>query len=648
MNCWELEKCEHGSAQLKSRNKSQQPILLVQESSLPKLVRSWALAHHADWDWMFLSGDYLGLQRWRSGLGDCFSYISIAQELELSAQRLKKPYLRWLSQLGHNHPEPAWWASRISERNTLVSPLFENVCRLASVEELINKSCRPVLIVSDNAAMLEMLQQVDWLKGRKIFRSKFIEYFFSMSSVHLERKLLNSRYVTKLLFVFRTLQLIKHALQSKFASNGSIPSGLTNAVLLHTFVDETNFSTDFVFRDRYFPGLEEFLKRNGFEVLVLPVMFNLTRSIWNAWSWTKSSPTNFINPFTLYHFVDYIFALRTAYRTACLPIGPLRFEGNDIAPLVKAEAARTSFDSLLQILYLRLPLRLRNCGVNCLALIAEFENMIPEKMLILGFRSHQPSVELIGFQHSAIYPNLLCQYSPIEERDIAPTYDRVVCNGSRFRDVLISEGLTPDIAVVGAALRYKHLWTNDTLNGLRCQSKSIDIFVPLSMVTSASVELLDKLLIAFGSDATVCVMLKAHPMTTIDIILSASRLASLPAHFRITKDAVDSILPHTRVMVGLSTCTMFEAVAAGVPVVRVHRESALDLDPLAYLGGFSPSVRTGPELSKEVQRLLNLSDAERAELYQEGRKILAESFHPCDIDGLNAFLPSKARVRAIA
>jgi hypothetical protein len=86
---------------------------------------------------------------------------------------------------------------------------------------------------------------------------------------------------------------------------------------------------------------------------------------------------------------------------------------------------------------------------------------------------------------------------------------------------------------------------------------------------------------------------------------------------------------------------MFEAVAAGVPVVRLHRETALDLDPLAFLGDFSPSVCTAVELTEEVQRLLNLSDVERDELYREGRKLLAEAFHPCDEVGLKAFLPSR-------
>ena len=155
----------------------------------------------------------------------------------------------------------------------------------------------------------------------------------------------------------------------------------------------------------------------------------------------------------------------------------------------------------------------------------------------------------------------------------------------------------------------------------------------------AGVELLDKLMASFGSEPGIRVMLKAHPMSTINALLSAAQIGALPPHFQITKSEMSAILPHTRVMVGLSTCAMFEAVAAGVPVVRLHRETAIDLDPLAFLGDFSPVVRSAVELSKTVKDLLNLSDAEKQNIQLAGREILSEAFHPCDKDGMNAFLP---------
>jgi hypothetical protein len=618
------------------------PVLLSNTSSHPEQVRAWAAAHSSDkWDWMYLSDDYLSFRQWQTELGDAFSYIRVDRELELSAQRLKTQYLRWIAQLGKGHPEPAWWASRISERNTAISLLFENVCRLDVVRKQLQVSDRPLLIVSDSGALIDTLCQAAFLKERQHFRPKFPRVSSLLSVGFVKKLLFNQSITLPILLFLRVIQLFKQVIQAKFAGSGALPDDRTKLVLMHTYLDNATFTPDYVFQDRYFPGLDSVLKDAGFEVLVLPVMFNVNRSHWSAWSWTKSSQTHFVNPFKYYRVVDYIYALRIAYRTFRLPLGSLKFEGNDLNILVRSEARRTAFDGLAQILYLRLPLRLRENGVTCLALIAEFENMIPEKMLIQGFRDHQPNTELIGFQHGALYPHLLCNFTPREERGIAPTYDRVVCNGSLFRNILIREGLASDIAVIGGALRYKHLWTQFDLSDSRRRSISIDIFVPLPLMLPAGVELLDKLIAAFGCDTTLRVTLKAHPMSSVEAMLSAAKVVALPAHFQVSNEATNVILARTNLVVGLSTSTMFEAVAAGVPVVRLHRETALDLDPLAFLGDFSPSVCTAVELTEEVQRLLNLSDVERDELYREGRKLLAEAFHPCDEVGLKAFLPSR-------
>jgi hypothetical protein len=622
-------------------------IVLYKTTNCPKQLKTWVSNFQADWDWIFLSDDYVDLKRWKEGLGDSFSYIPIYEDLTKSAQILKHPYLQFLALLGHDHPEPAWWASRISERNTALSPLFENICRLDSLKKILKKSNRPVLIVSDSNALLKIIQRADWLSGRKIYKPSFtnIKSFLSLKTI--KRHLLDSKFTSLAMIVVRVFELAVQCIQSKIASQGYSENNIKDAVLIHTYIDETNFSKDNIFRDRYFPGLEIFLNDNGFQVIVLPVMFNLNRSFYSAWLWAKSSPTNFINPFKFYRLVDYIYAIRTAFRAIHLPTRLVSFRGDDLSSLFKAEAARTSFDSLLEILYLRLPLRLKQNGINCLAVIAEFENMIPEKMLIQGFREHQRNAELIGFQHSAVYPLLLCQYTPVEERDIAPMYDRIVCNGHKFREILVSEGLAPDIAFVGAALRYRHLTSRDDISFLPNESLSIDVFVPLPLMMPAGVELLDKLIASFGSEPGIRVMLKAHPMSTINALLSAAQIGALPPHFQITKSEMSTILPRTRVMVGLSTCTMFEAVAAGVPVVRLHRETAIDLDPLAFLGDFSPVVRSAVELLKTVKDLLNLSDAEKQNIQLAGREILSEAFHPCDKDGMNAFLPLNKPIRPL-
>ena len=99
-------------------------------------------------------------------------------------------------------------------------------------------------------------------------------------------------------------------------------------------------------------------------------------------------------------------------------------------------------------------------------------------------------------------------------------------------------------------------------------------------------------------------------------------------------------LPRSRVLLGLASSTLIEALAAGVPPIAVGRDAALDLNPLAWfpeLGG----VVSGPaEIRARVEQLLSLSPAELEDYRRHGREILARCFEPVTDDAMTAFLPS--------
>ena len=619
------------------------PVLFACADANPEWVRAWAEARYPAWNWLFLAADYSKLQKWRAGLGSAFGQMPVNVELESAARRLKQPYLRWLAELGHRHPEPAWWASRISERNTALSPLFEDVCRLEAVRNLIRNVNGPVLVVAENPALLDTLDRADWLRSRPRFRPFFAKVPVGLP-VDLARVVFRHiRYSRAVNFGLRVAQLCKMAFSARLGGMAQLPVPCVKPVLMHTYLDESAFRPDGEFHDRYFPGLAELLQKEGYQVLVLPVMFNVRRSLRQAWAWTKSSSSRFINPYALYRLADYVFALRIASRAAHLPEGPLKFEGNDLSAMVRGENERTAYSVLTSILNLRLPLRLREQGIACSALLAEFENMIPEKMLIQGFREYSPDTELIGFQHGALYPYQLCNFTPPEERDIAPIYDRVVCNGPFFRDILIAEGLAPDRAVVGAALRYRHLWSQLEVSPAERQTDTVDVFVPLPLMFTPGIELLEKLLEAFETSSSLRILLKAHPMSSIDAMLTAAGGVVLPSHFKTTCDPIGMILPRARLVVGLSTSTMLEALASGVPVIRVGQEGALMLDTLGFFDDLPPPVYSGLELAREADRLLALSAGELEKISQRGREIVAMSFRPCDELGLRTFLPAIGR-----
>lgn len=623
---------------------AQSNITFVSSFADPFRVRAWCKQSLLKWNFIFLSDDYLQLLRWKEGLGKDIKFISLSSEIEYTTNQLRRPYLSWIAELGKRAPEPAWWASRVSERNTMVSSLFDNVCKLIIVEEYLKKSLSNTIVVVGDFSLLSQLQHINWV-GSKVSELPF----FTKMPRGINRSLMKSALVfpivaIPMLFVYRLVQLIWQAIQARLAGSAELRISPDKSILVHTYLEESAFLDSKDFEDRYFPGLERFYNSAGYEVVVLPVMFNIKRGYYKAWSWVRNSKTLFLNPFAFYGISDYVYAVWVAFRTLRLPLGPLVFNGKDVGGLVKGETVRSAFDSLVQVLYLRLPKRMEENGVKVKAMVAEFENMIPEKMLVSGFRTHQPNTFLIGFQHGALYPNFLCNFTPLEERSISPMFDRIVCNGPLFREILISEGLRPDLATVGAALRYRHI-ANESISTPKSYSdsdKTFDVFVPLPLMHSAGVELLSKVIEAFGKSGEVkSVLLKAHPMSSVQTLLGLLGIDRLPPNFQSTSAPLGEVLPSSKVVIGLSTCSMFEAAAAGVPIIRVRRETALDLDPLGFFSELPPPVCTVEEILIEVQRLLTQDFRERRDLLCLYRKVLKESFHPCDQIGYKAFLPEK-------
>lgn len=617
-------------------------VILVNVLSNPDRVRTWCEELHPEWKLVFLSDDYLELSRWRSILGSHVPYIPLSAEIESAASKLRRPFLDWIAQLGTKFGDPAWFASRVSERNTMVSPLFLNLCYCKVIQTFLENTQSNTIVAVGDVSLISLLRSMNWPTAHVLEPPMMDRIFFRATKKRLKQLLSNPIVALPVLIFYRFGGLLSAAIQARIAGAKKISTNSTNLLIIHTYIEESSFSDDFSFYDRYFPMLDKYYIEMGYDVVVLPVMFNISRSHYKAWSWIRKSQTVFINPFFLYRFSDYIFALRIAFRSFRLFNEKLFFGTEDITPLVKAEASRTAFDSLLQILYLRLPLRLLQNKVQPKAVIAEFENMIPEKMLITGFRKHQPATQLIGFQHGALYPNFLCNFTPKAEESYAPMYDRIVCNGSFFRNVLISEGLNPKLAVVGGALRYRHLSQDDSFSAdIESRSnKSIDLLVPLPLANEASVELVAKLIAAFKlTESKILVTLKAHPMSSVRKLIKIMEIECLPSNFSVSSLPLRDLLPVSRAVISLSTCSMFEAAAAGVPIIRVKRETALDLDPLGFFKELPPPVCSISEIVQEVKRCLQLDAEQHSELIQTYRQLLAGSFHPCNSIGMQAFLP---------
>lgn len=599
-------------------------LYLIHSASAPKRLAQALEPGTTPAPWMFLCQDYARLLHWERSLATGFSRLHLREQLVAAATELRRPFLDLLTELGRKHDSLAWWASRVSERNTAVCPLFLYCCYLKLGQAQLARADGPLVIVGESWALLASLDACAGAEGYAVqwlSRPGMIQRCFKHPAIGFLR-------VAK--FLARAL------LQAVVGfSPARLPSDRPG-VLLHTFLDEPSLGKDGEFHDRYFPGLCAWLEARGLAVTHQPVLFNIRRGYAATWRWLSASRQRFVNAYRCYRFSDYLAALVQARRSRNLTLGPVALADLDVSALFGEAEGNYAYDTgtLEALLSYYLPLRLRERGIRIDLLIAEYENMILEKPLIAGFRKHLPETRLVGFQHGALYPMLLCNFVTREEAKFAPLPDRIVCNGPLFRDILIQEGLPAERVVAGPALRYRHLWSEAPQSEVPARE---GIFVPLPLMQSDAMELLTKLVQAFSAEQQLTLSLKAHPMSS-PRTLNASGISNLPPNFHIVSGDISLWLARSQVVIALSSSALYEALAAGVPVVPVAREAALDLNPLAWHARFERQYCSAGEIRDETLRLMRLSADELQAYRIETQQILADSFGQVNDSTLGSFI----------
>ncbi len=599
-------------------------LYLIHCAAAPQLLaRTQSYGGHPV-QWIFLGQDYGSLSQWERALGRNFSRIPLRERLAAAADVLRRPFLDLLTELGRKHDSPAWWAARISERNTAGSPLFLYCCYLKLAQEQLASHESSLAIVGESQALLSSLAEYAREHGYAVRRLS-------------GRRILRSRLTHGARVVVRAGKFLGRAMRQALVSFSPKPfPAKVPVVLLHTFLDEQCFGDDGEFHDRYFPGLRAWLERQGLAVTHMPILYNTTRGDTAAWRWLESSRQHFINPYKFYRISDYAAALKKARLSRTFDFRSTVLEGLNVSSLFREAQETDAYDvgTLEALLSYRLPQRLRERGIRVDLVIAEYENMILEKLLVAGFRKYSPDTKLVGFQHGALYPMLLCNFITGREAEFAPLPDRIVCNGPFYRDLLVSEGLPGERAVSGPSLRFRHLWSSAP-SALAPARKGI--FVPLPLVQSDAVELVAKLVEAFGSQPEISLSMKPHPMSPAGMLEAAGAL-NLPQNFHVVEGEISHWLARAQAVIGLSSSALFEAIAAGVPVVSVGREGALDLDPLAWHAGVARQCSSSSEILEETLRLFHLTPSELESYRLMTQQVLLESFAPVDDTTMGAFI----------
>ncbi len=584
--------------------------------------------------WAYLGQDYLRLLAWQRGLEDVpgrHERVPITRHLDDTAHRLRRPYLELLADMGRRYDSLAWWTSRVAERNTMVSPLFLHCCHLHVGVELLERHPGSLGLVSESWAALHALARHARARHRPV---RWITPSQPLWRVRLRRYANLARHAGRFLRHRWSVARLARDVKRHRADRPQVSDRPT--VLLRTFVDDACLREDGTFRDRQLVGVSEWLEAQHYEVLTLPVLYNVKRSYRDAWRWLHDNRRRFVNADEYYRFSDLLFTLGVGLRQAFLPRGRVGLDDLDVTPLFEEERLRFALDRdvLEWILVSRLPRRLKRAGVRVDLLIEGYENMLPERGTIAGFRRHWPAVKIVGFQHPLPAPLLLCHFMTSVEASRAPLPDRIVCNGQRSRDALLRDGLDPQRVVEGPALRYAHLAGAAPRNG----EERACVLVALPLELGSAVELLSKVLAGLGDATDLAVKVKPHPMMSLPDLMHHCRVDRMPDHFEFVDGSMDTWLARARLIISSGSAVLYEAVAAGVPAIVVGREGGLNLNPLAGLPDPSPVCHRPEQIHAETRRLWNLTATDRDQRRQNADDIRRTSFNPTTPDAMRVFI----------
>jgi len=542
-------------------------------------------------------------KKWNGLISPELSTGQITKMINQLAKKIRVEFESALEDLASNK-SIFWRATRTAEKNTLINSLFENTILINLILQH-NYKRKTVVLVTDNSVLLSFFQNKNMLQ-------KIKNWPFSKMILHLrymkQTCLFLMWFVGNIIVAFR------------------IPYKETD-ILIHTFVDQESRSSN-RYSERYFPGLVDWYRKNNLSVShLVSGAGNYPYSLFKA---MNAQGYKVFNEFKLYKLKDLIFVVSTIYKLRKTRFASFMIGNIELKELISHHHSKygIDFDVYKHILRAKFGERLCTKPNPPKVLLMEFEGMIPEKMLNLGISRSNSSIKTYGFQHGAMFENLLCNYPTKAEFQLGLVSEKIICNGSIFRDLMISRGVPNDRIVTGSALRYKYL--NEPIK-IDNHMKRQDLLVLLPMTIPDCIDLIN--IVEEGViDLNTIIHFKPHPFSDINFL---SEQIDLSRHY-IVDDLLGNLIFNYKVITGMTTGALLEAGLLGLKVIKIQRQLSIDFDT-TFL---NPELRIQVSDSKEFQKaLISLSDSNFDTSHPVKMNLINSYFEPISASGMATFLP---------
>jgi hypothetical protein len=599
--------------------------LFIFHSCLPAKKIAAKLQVHGIKECVTLISDYEKVMEFKEALRGLSVIKDISARIQDTAALLRRPFYKLTAKLGLKYNSLEWWTSDISERNTMKSNLFLHCCYIYMVSETMDEE-RDICVIADNTAVIKNINYLAEQRGIEVIKNCPVAI---KDHLPLEIVLGLSKLVLHLgIYTLARLNRAYHRVVTKKFGPTKNPD-----VILHTWVDEKCFGKDGQFKDRYYTVLPDHYRAKGiiWATFITFSYRNIKRSFWSACSFLHTSLEHFIIPEDYYHIGDYLLPFEIWVKRRRFVFRETILEGVDLSILLDEYNRKepVHFESMYYLLFKRLAQK----GIKPALVIEGFENMFTDKLMQLGVRKFMPGTVVYGFYHVVPPPNVLCFFIDADERDVAPLPDRIISNGTRYRDILIREHFPAERIVVGSALRYYYLYNLKKSSHKAGEDFRVLLVFPVER--EAVIELFQKAKEAIEGLSRYKMILKPHPMQTK--IIDTLKNEFLPGT-QVFTGGMDDALGLCDVVVSAATGAVLDCVMADKEVIRVGRSTQIDFDPLAWFHEFGKPCYSINELR---EKLLDAERRMKSPDYQSPRysAMLPELFSPISEDLMKPFLP---------
>ena len=545
---------------------------------------------------------------------------------DIIADKFRKRYIEHLAALGEgNENNLYWWTLNFACRNTLISPLFKNVCYLILLKDKLEKGQIINEVIVDSFGLKKVLQKYKTAgklnfkityKGKN-FLCLFILRFYSYFKTAIN-------FFLRWFFGWVTRKYSKKSIFNK------------DIILIDTFVYKNSFTGN-IFNDRYYPSLKEYVSSNEKKyIYYIPTYFG----IWKYKELFKNlrkSKNSFILKEDYLRIIDYFIVLSPLRKL--INVDKKSFEGFDISSLIREEISndKVSNSSINGVLNYRFVKRLKDGGIKVRTFINWFENQSIDHGYNMGFRENYPEADLVGYLGFPPQNNYLSLYPTEQERlfKVIPKEIKVIGSGY----IGAAKQFCPELTVkVAPAFRHSNIWNDRKIYP---EKDKFVILIALPIIAVESDEMIGLVLDSIKSIGidNLFIQIKPHPTQDLRILKDKWLDSTIPNLDFVSGD-FNSCVESANILISCTSSACLETIAKEIPVIVIASKSGLT--QLVIPGEVKQDIwklcYSVEDVRKAILFYINKENDNKRDYREIGREVRKKYFEPVTKKSVRNFL----------